>query len=57
LKFTSVQIQLDEADELIVHARKKSVRLFANGEGTIQIDQFDEGYWEKKLGKQTIASR
>jgi hypothetical protein len=51
MKFTSVQMNLDTADEVVVHTERKTVRLFAKQDGSVQVDQFDREFWEKKLGK------
>ena len=51
MRFTSVQINLDRADEVVVHTERKTIRLFAKQDGSVQVDQFDSEFWEKKLGK------
>jgi hypothetical protein len=50
MKISAIQIEAESTDEIIVHAEKETVRIFANSYGRLTVDRWSEEDWRKKLG-------
>jgi len=50
MKIKSMQVETESTDEIIVHAEKETLRVFATSAGRLLVDRWSEEDWRKKLG-------